>query len=92
MIYPVERPFAFLDNVNLLITENPLNSFPSGHAALAFALATTMFLYNKKLGILFFGGAILVAISRILVGVHFPLDILIGSILGILLPLIFYKI
>ncbi|MBU6414904.1 phosphatase PAP2 family protein, partial [Patescibacteria group bacterium] len=40
-------------------------------------------LYNKKWGIWFFAAAILMDVSRIVAGVHFPSDILGGAMLGI---------
>lgn len=58
-------------------------SFPSGHSAVFFAIATALYLYNKKWGTWFFIGAILINISRIIAGVHYPSDILGGAIVGI---------
>lgn len=59
-------------------------SFPSGHSAFFFAMATAIYLYNKKWGIWFFIAAILVNISRIVAGVHYPSDILGGAVVGVL--------
>ena len=89
--YPVERPFFALENVNQLLSEYHLSSFPSGHATLSFALAFSIFLYNKKIGSLFLFLAFCVSLSRIFTGVHFPLDIVVGAILGILISWSFFK-
>ena len=80
------RPFAFLSGVNLLISKSPMSkSFPSDHATLAFALALSLYFSGeKKLGIIFTVLAFLVGLGRIFVGVHFPLDITAGTLLGIL--------
>ena len=59
-------------------------SFPSGHAALFFAMAMVIYFYNKKWGLWFFGAAILMGLSRIIAGVHYPTDILGGAIIGTL--------
>ncbi len=58
-------------------------SFPSGHSAFFFAMATAIFLYNKKWGVGFFIAALVITISRIAAGVHYPSDILGGAAVGI---------
>ena len=62
------------------------NSFPSGHAATAFAAATILVFFIKRKSFLLYAGAFLVAYSRIYVGAHFPLDAAGGAILGCCLP------
>jgi undecaprenyl-diphosphatase len=78
-----QRPLLVEPNVNVLFA-NATPSFPSGHAAFAFGLATIVYLYNKKWGVVFFILAFLVSIARVFVGVHWPSDILVGAIIGIL--------
>ena len=57
-------------------------SFPSGHATTAFAAAVVLaFWYPRQAGV-FVGVAVLVGLSRIVLGVHFPSDVLAGSLLG----------
>jgi len=46
-------------------------------------MATAIFLYNKKWSIGFFIAAILINLSRIVAGVHYPSDIFGGAIVGI---------
>ena len=66
-------------------------SFPSGHSAFFFAMATAIYLYNKKWGIGFFLAAILMNISRVIAGVHYPSDINGGAIIGIIVAyVVFY--
>ena len=78
------RPFVTLPNVKLLVAENPYLSFPSLHAALYSTLAVCVFHYRKKFGIFLMISALVIAMSRLVVGVHFPVDILAGISLGIL--------
>ncbi|KKR04026.1 MAG: Bacitracin transport permease protein BCRC [Parcubacteria group bacterium GW2011_GWF2_39_13b] len=91
------RPRPFIDHqVNQLLNHNSEGSFPSGHAVFFFALAMFIFYYNKRIGTWFFIGAVLISIARVFVGIHYPLDILAGALVGIiagwLVNIIFEKI
>lgn len=77
------RPFVTFTQVSPLVTEAPYTSFPSGHATVFFALATAVYLYHKKLGYFFFLCAFLISISRIMAGVHYPVDVIFGAAIGI---------
>lgn len=82
--YYSPRPFLE-NNISLLIPfQDNISSFPSGHAAFFFALAMSVYFYNKKLGILFFIFATLNGLARIFVGVHWPSDIIGGAVVGII--------
>jgi len=76
------RPFA-AHQVFQLINHDLTGSFPSGHAAFFFALAMAVYFYNKKISIWFFVAAFLIGLARVFAGVHYPLDILGGAIIGI---------
>jgi len=77
------RPFLVLENVNQLINHETTGSMPSGHASFYFALATGVCLYNKKAGYIYLILAGLMGFARIFSGVHWPLDIIVGAVLGI---------
>lgn len=54
-------------------------------------MAMAIFLYNKKWGVWFFFGAILMNISRVMAGVHYPSDIVGGAIVGVVVSyLVFF--
>lgn len=80
--YHRTRPFVDLP-VNQLLTNNDW-SFPSGHATFFFAMATAVYLYHKKWGIVFIGATILMTLSRVIAGVHYPSDIVGGALVGII--------
>lgn len=94
------RPFLTLPNVDLLVYENGSYSFPSGHTASSFAAAVVIGLkykFNfrgKSYGLIYpllaFAGV--VGFSRIYVGVHYPLDVAVGALIGILSALIVLKL
>ncbi len=83
-IFPRVRPFVE-NHITPLISQSASEpSFPSGHAAFYFALAAVVYFYNKKIGILFFAVSFLMSIARVFVGVHWPSDILAGTLIGII--------
>ena len=77
------RPWVVLPGVRLLeAAQGPDLSFPSGHAAAAFALATLVALRFPRTILPAFLLATGVALARIYLGVHFPSDVLAGAVLG----------
>jgi len=87
-----QRPRPFVENnVNLLLSHNSA-SFPSGHAAFFFAVSTIVYLYNKKAGILFFLSSFLICLARVFTGIHWPLDIFAGAVVGVLSGYLIHKI
>lgn len=58
-------------------------SFPSGHAAAAFALATVLAEEYPDYKVLFYGGAVLVGLSRIYLDKHHTSDVVAGAALGL---------
>ncbi|MFY1618741.1 phosphatase PAP2 family protein [Micromonospora sp. WMMD736] len=63
-------------------------SFPSNHATLAGALAVTILLLSRRLGLIALPLAVLAAFSRVFVGVHYPHDVAAGLLLGALVALV----
>lgn len=94
--YDRPRPFEVLDNVYQLLQHSPGGSFPSGHAAFFFALATGVFFYRKWWGVLFYAAAILIGFSRVAAGIHWTSDIVAGAAIGVtsawLLEILFKKL
>ena len=75
-----------------LIIKKPTDySFPSGHTAAAFASATSLYLSDKEKGKFLFIPAILTAISRVYLLVHYPTDVIAGAIIGIISAISVHK-
>jgi undecaprenyl-diphosphatase len=79
------RPLLVLHDVR--IVEYPLfvNSFPSGHATTAFAVLVALSVYLPRLRYVLIPLAFVCALSRVYIGVHFPLDVVYGGAAGALI-------
>lgn len=81
----VERPRPFVAHPGLIHLFAPHvadASFPSDHATAAFAIATAVMLRNRILGGLALIAAAVLGVSRVVIGVHYPLDVAAGAALG----------
>jgi undecaprenyl-diphosphatase len=58
-------------------------SFPSDHASATFAIAFAVLMFDRLVGSLFLAAAVLVAAGRVLIGVHYPGDVLAGLLVGL---------
>lgn len=86
------RPCNALEDVHLLVRRSRGLSMPSSHAANFFAVATVFSYFYRKYQWIFWFLAALVAYSRVAVGVHYPFDILAGSLVGICCGLVWLMI
>lgn len=83
------RPYDQIEGLTRLVGEQVDFSFPSGHSAASFAAAFAIYLnLPKQYGIPALVLAGLIALSRLYVGVHYPTDVLFGTISGILCALL----
>lgn len=78
-----DRPTERLDFYDAWVTPSDKFSFPSGHTAAAFVFAAMVLNFYPLYAPLLLGWAALVGISRVLLGVHYPSDIVAGMVLGL---------
>ena len=81
-LYFRSRPFV--DHAVFLLFYEPTDSsFPANPATVAFAVATGVWLWNRRVGAALYGLAVLYALSRVYGGVFYPLDVVGGAAIGI---------
>jgi undecaprenyl-diphosphatase len=84
----INRPII----INPIIVEKGF-SFPSVHASLTMVIAVVMLCsLNKKIGVWLIFFSVLIGISRVVLGVHYPVDVLAGWILGSIIGFVFIKL
>jgi membrane-associated phospholipid phosphatase len=83
LVYPEPKP---------LVSVPHSGAFPSGHASTAFACATVLAWASPRLRVPAFVLAAAIAWSRVYVGVHWPLDVLGGAALGMLVSITLLKL
>lgn len=76
------RPFAGSSGAIALIQHSADSSFPSDHAIVAFAIATSLLFWNRRAGICGLVLAAIICLARVSAGVHFPSDVAAGAIVG----------
>ena len=82
----IHRPRPFVADpahVHLLVAHARDPGFPSDHATAAFAIATVVYRYDRRAGAAALAAAALLALARVVVGVHYLGDVLGGAALGI---------
>ncbi len=76
------RPYEAMTGVHLLVDTTTDFSFPSDHATAAGAVAVGLLLTNRRWGIVAAVLAVVMALTRVYVGAHYPGDVLAGLALG----------
>ncbi len=77
-----DRPAASIQSYQAWITPSDQFSFPSGHTAAAFLFACLVLNFYPAFALICFVWASMIAVSRVLLGVHYPTDLLAGATLG----------
>ena len=89
-LYFDPRPFV-VGNFTPLVPHVADNGFPSDHTLLTSAIASVIYVFNKKIGVLLWILALIVGISRVSAGIHHPVDILGSIIISVLIVFVAHK-
>lgn len=84
-VFKRQRPCDLLTNLRAHVTPSDKFSLPSGHTAAAFLMAALIVNFYPFVAPVAYTWATLIGISRILLGVHYPSDIIAGAVLGLLI-------
>jgi len=79
------RPCHVLENVHMLTDCNTSYSFPSSHAVNIFAAAFFLAQPFRRMAPVFYAIAAVVAYSRVYIGIHYPMNVLGGAMIGLLI-------
>jgi undecaprenyl-diphosphatase len=77
------RPYRFNENILQNVAALDQFSFPSGHTLHAVSFSAVLLSYYPEWAVLVIPFAALVALSRVILGLHYPSDVLIGALLGL---------
>ena len=81
-IWTRPRPFATHSSAHVWGGRSHDPSFPSDHASAAFAIAFAILLFDQTVGAIFVAAAAVVAAGRVVVGAHYPSDVLGGMLVA----------
>ena len=99
LLFNLPRPYLVLDHVHVLTSSTDPNSFPSGHSSTTASVVTATILKSKdyfenykliSIGLVVF--LFVIAFSRIYIGMHFPLEVIVGCVIGIVSGVLAVKI
>lgn len=89
--FPTLRPFVLNGQGTDVLIRPTDGAFPSEHTVIAFSLAVTVFLHDRKIGWFFLVSALVIGVARVLANVHYPADIVGGAFIGTLVAVIVEK-
>jgi len=86
------RPFLVYENLQPLFIHGGMDSMPSGHATMFSAFSYLMYRMRGRIAMPIIYASICIMLARIIAGVHFPVDILAGILVGITVSSLLLKL
>ena len=77
------RPFAVHPSAHVWGARSHDPSFPSDHASAAFGIAFAVLFFDPVAGALFIAAAVVIGAGRLVIGAHYPADVLAGCLVGL---------
>lgn len=90
-IYVRNRPFVADSQVHLLVPHSADGGMPSHHLVFMAALVATVYYYDRKVAMLFAVLTLLTGLARVVAGIHYPSDILVGAIIGVVIVIAYHR-
>ena len=91
-IYNSPRPYEVFDFSPVIDKKTKGKSMPSRHVFSMFVIAVTMYCFYKVPGLVIGAAGIVMAVVRVVGGVHFPKDVIAGAVIGIMSGVIGFMI
>lgn len=83
-LYNAPRPYEVFDTAPVINKTTKGKSMPSRHVFSIFVIAVTVFYFNHAAGICLLAAGVILAVVRVVGGVHFPADVIAGAAVGII--------
>lgn len=87
-----QRPFATHPSAHVWGNRSHDPSFPSDHASAAFAIAFAVFFFDRVVGAIFLAAAAFIAVGRVVIGAHYPADVVAGCLVGVAVALLIARL
>jgi membrane-associated phospholipid phosphatase len=90
-IYTRQRPFVADSEVTLLVPHSADGGMPSHHVVFMVALVASVYFYQKGFAALLAGLTLMSGVARVVAGIHYPSDILVAAILGVVIVYLYRR-
>ena len=91
-LYHRDRPFIAHPSAHVFGPHKTDPSMPSDHATAALAIAVAVLLIDTGVGLVFLALAVLIAIGRVIIGEHYPGDVLASTVIGVAAAIVIVRL
>ena len=91
-IYVRQRPFVTDSQVHLLVPHSADGGMPSHHLVFMAALAASVYYYDRRSAIFFAVLTLITGMARVVAGIHYPTDILVGALIGVAIVYLYHRV